>query len=323
METLNNNIIRETPPDGPPSSGRLVRPSTVLLVLVHLVAVVGVIALGWSWTGFALALGVYFARMVVVTAGYHRYFSHRAFSTSRVFQFLLAVGAQSAAQNSVIWWASHHRWHHRYSDTPRDVHSARLRGFWYAHLGWILKDVWQTDLRQVPDLVKYPELRFLDRRGIVMLPTALLGLTFLLVGGLHGLIWGYMVSTVLVWHGSFAINSLTHLFGRRRYATTDNSRNQWLLALITNGEGWHNNHHHYPSAANQGFFWWEVDLTYWVLRLWQSLGLIWDLRRPPADVLAGPLAARGNSRLAAPSRAPYRGPGLPAPIARPSASALQ
>ena len=314
MGTL-NNIIRETQPDGPGSSGGLVRSSTVLLFLVHLVAVVGVIALGWSWTGFALALGVYFARMVVVTAGYHRYFSHRAFSTSRVFQFLLAVGAQSAAQNSVIWWASHHRWHHRYSDTPRDVHSARLHGFWYAHLGWILKDVWQTDLRQVPDLVKYPELRFLDRRSIVMVPTALLGLAFLLVGGLHGLIWGYMVSTVLVWHGSFAINSLTHLFGRRRYATTDNSRNQWLLALITTGEGWHNNHHHYPSAANQGFFWWEVDLTYWVLRLWQSVGLIWDLRRPPANVLAGPLASRDRPGLAAPLPVPYREPGLPVPIA--------
>jgi stearoyl-CoA desaturase (delta-9 desaturase) len=149
----------------------------------------------------------------------------------------------------------------------------------------------------VPDLAKYPELRFLNRPGINVLPSALLGLAFLLVGGLPGLIWGYMVSTVLLWHGSFAINSLTHMFGSRRYETKDNSRNHWLLAIITTGEGWHNNHHHYPSAANQGFFWWEVDLTYWVLRAWQSMGLIWDLRRPPADVLAGPLAtsARGLS----------------------------
>ena len=262
----------------------------ILFWLVHGVALAGVVLGGWSWSGLALAIGVYYVRMVVVTAGYHRYFSHRAFRTSRVFQFLLAIGAQSAAQNGVLWWASHHRWHHRYSDTPLDVHSAIQRGFWYAHVGWILQDAWSTDLKLVPDLAKYPELRFLNRPGIDFLPPALLGLAFLLIGGTHALIWGFMVSTVLLWHGSFAINSLTHLFGRQRYATKDNSRNHWLLALITTGEGWHNNHHHYPSAANQGFFWWEFDLTYWVLRMWQAIGLIWDLRRPPADVLAGPLA---------------------------------
>jgi stearoyl-CoA desaturase (delta-9 desaturase) len=176
----------------------------LLFCLVHLVALGGIIFGGWSWGGFALAIGVYYVRMVVVTAGYHRYFSHRAFGTSRIFQFLLAVGAQSAAQNGVLWWASHHRWHHRYSDTPLDVHSAKLRGFWYSHVGWILKDAWQTDLRQVPDLAKYPELRFLNRPGINFLPSALLGLAFLLIGGLPGLSWGYMVSTVLLWHGSFA-----------------------------------------------------------------------------------------------------------------------
>lgn len=172
------------------------------------------------------------------------------------------------------------------------MHSAKLRGFWFAHLGWILRDTWQTDLRQVPDLAKYPELRFLNRPGIDVLPSALLGLAFLLIGGSYGLVWGFMVSTVLLWHGSFAINSLTHLFGSRRYATGDNSRNHWLMAILTTGEGWHNNHHHYPSAANQGFFWWEIDLTYWVLRLWQSLGLIRELRRPPRDVLAGPLTSQ-------------------------------
>ncbi len=263
----------------------------ILLVLVHLVAAAGVIFGGWSWSGLALAIGVYYVRMVVVTAGYHRYFSHRAFRTSRVFQFLLAVGAQSAAQSDVLWWASHHRYHHRHSDTPLDLHSVKQRGFWYAHLGWILKDNWKVNLKLVPDLAKYPELRFLSRPGISFLPAALLGLAFLLVGGVHGLVWGFMVSTVLLWHGSFAINSLTHMFGSRRYVTKDNSRNQWLLAIITTGEGWHNNHHHYPSAANQGFFWWEFDLTYLVLRCLAKVGLIWDLQRPPASVLAGPLVA--------------------------------
>jgi stearoyl-CoA desaturase (delta-9 desaturase) len=264
----------------------------ILFWLVHGVALAGVVLGGWSWSGFALAIGVYYVRMVVVTAGYHRYFSHRAFRTSRAFQLLLAIGAQSAAQNGVLWWASHHRWHHRYSDTPLDVHSAKQRGFWYAHVGWILQDAWSTNLKLVPDLAKFPELRFLNRPGMDFLPPAALGLAFLLIGGTHALIWGFMVSTVLLWHGSFAINSLTHLFGSQRYATKDNSRNHWALAIITTGEGWHNNHHHYPSAANQGFFWWEIDLTYWVLRSWQAMGLIWDLRRPPADVLAGPLVAK-------------------------------
>ncbi|HEY5285094.1 MAG TPA: acyl-CoA desaturase [Polyangia bacterium] len=263
----------------------------VLFALVHLVAVAGVVFGGWSWRGFALAVGVYYVRMVVVTAGYHRYFAHRAYRTSRVFQFLLAVAAQSAAQNGVLWWASHHRWHHRYSDTPRDVHSAQLRGFWYSHIGWILKEEWEASINLAPDFAKYPELQFLGRPGITFLPCALLGLAFLLLGGVHGLVWGFMVSTVMLWHGSFAINSLTHMFGSRRYLTKDNSRNNWLLAIITTGEGWHNNHHHYPSAANQGFFWWEIDVTYWVLRLLEKLGLVWDLQRPPAAVLAGPLVA--------------------------------
>ena len=210
MET-SLNVAREIQPDLPKSPDGWIRSTMLLFCLVHLVALGGVVLGGWSWEGFALAIGVYYVRMVVVTAGYHRYFSHRAFGTSRIFQFLLAVGAQSAAQNGVLWWASHHRWHHRYSDTPLDVHSAKLRGFWYSHVGWILKDAWQTDLRQVPDLAKYPELRFLNRPGINFLPSALLGLAFLFVGGLPGLIWGYMVSTVLLWHGSFAINSLTHM----------------------------------------------------------------------------------------------------------------
>jgi stearoyl-CoA desaturase (delta-9 desaturase) len=254
---------------------------------VHLAALIGVIALGWSWSGAALALGSYFVRMIVVTAGYHRYFAHRAFKTSRAFQFLLALGAQSAAQKGVLWWASHHRWHHKYSDTPKDVHSAKLRGFWYSHIGWIMGKGWdQTDHSMVADLAKFPELRALDRSIVHILPTVALALAFLFLGGGHALVWGYFVSTVLLWHGSFSINSLAHLFGKRRYKTSDDSRNNWALALLTTGEGWHNNHHHYQSSANQGFRWWEIDVTYYVLRLLALMGLIWDLRRPPREVIA-------------------------------------
>ena len=259
--------------------------------MVHVVAIAGAIYC-WSWGGVALALASYFVRMIVVTAAYHRYFSHRSFKTSRLFQFLLALGAQSAGQKGVIWWASHHRWHHRYSDTPRDVHSARLRGFWYSHVGWILKDEWTgTEEVLVKDLTRYPELRVLNWPGVEILPMALLGLAFLLVGGLHAFVWGFLVSSVLLYHGSFSINSLAHLIGRRRYATTDDSRNHWMLAVATAGEGWHNNHHHYPSSARQGFRWWEIDVTYYVLWLFARTGLVWDLRRPPPDVVAGPLAA--------------------------------
>ena len=248
--------------------------------------------LGFSWSGVALAIAAYFVRMIVVTAGYHRYFSHRAFKTSRVFQFLLAVGAQSAAQKGVLWWASHHRWHHKHSDQTKDVHSAKLRGFWYAHLGWIMRSDWnETDPALVSDLARYPELRLLNNPVVAMMPTVALALTFLAVGGLHGLVWGFFVSTALLWHGCFSINSLSHLFGRKRYATGDESRNNMLLALITTGEGWHNNHHHYQSSANQGFRWWEIDVTYYVLRVLETVGLVWDLRRPPREVVDDTLPA--------------------------------
>jgi stearoyl-CoA desaturase (delta-9 desaturase) len=255
---------------------------------IHLTALGGAILYGVSLAGVALALGAYFARMVLVTAGYHRYFSHRAFRTSRAFQFVLAVLAQSSAQKGVLWWASHHRRHHRTSDTPQDVHSPRQHGFWYAHLGWILSDEWTaTDLTLVSDLARFPELRLLNHKGVQLLPAVALAAAFALIGGAHALVWGFFVSTVLLWHGSFSINSLAHLFGRRRYATGDDSRNNWLLAIATTGEGWHNNHHHYQSSANQGFFWWELDVTYYVLRLLQLTGLVWDLRRPPREVRTG------------------------------------
>jgi stearoyl-CoA desaturase (delta-9 desaturase) len=263
-----------------------VRTTTVLFWGVHLAAVVGIVACGWSWSGLMLAAISYAVRMVVVTAAYHRYFAHRAFKTSRPFQLLLALGAQSAAQKGVLWWASHHRWHHRYADTAQDVHSPRRRGFWYAHLGWIMSDTWiETKTALVSDLARYPELRFLNRRGVQIAPAVALALAFLFVGGVNALVWGFFVSTVLLWHGSFTINSLAHLFGNRRYDTPDDSRNNWALAILTSGEGWHNNHHRYQSSANQGFRWWEIDVTYYVLRLLSLLGLIWDLRRPPAQVL--------------------------------------
>jgi len=255
---------------------------------IHLAAVGGVALCGFSLRGVGLAVGAYFVRMVLVTAAYHRYFSHRAFKTSRPFQLLLALGAQSAGQKGVLWWAAHHRRHHRHSDAPADPHSVRQEGFWHAHVGWILlRQYGPTNPRMIGDLLKFPELRFLNRAGVRHLPAVALATAFLAAAGVHGLVWGFLVSTVLLWHGTFAINSLAHVAGRRRFATGDDSRNSLALAILTTGEGWHNNHHRYPSSARQGFRWWEIDATLYVLLLLEKLGLIWELRRPPRALACG------------------------------------
>ena len=249
---------------------------------VHVTAVVGVILLGWSWWGLGLALLLYLPRMFLATGVYHRYFSHRSYKTSRWFQFVLALGAVSIAEKGVLWWAAHHRNHHKLSDQPGDLHAPRY-GFWWSHVGWIISPAFEgTDLDKVKDLAKYPELRWLDRWWILP-PVAVAVATFLL-GGWFGLVWGFFVCQVLSWHGTFTINSLTHIFGTRRYDTEDDSRNHWLLALITFGEGWHNNHHHYQVSARQGFRWWEIDITYYILRGLAAVGLIWDLHGVPDHI---------------------------------------
>ncbi len=253
---------------------------------VHVAAVAGVLWLGWSWSGFALAVALYYVRMFGVTGGYHRYFSHRTFKTSRVFQFLLAFLAMTSVQKGVLWWASHHRVHHKLSDKPGDVHSVLRDGFGWSHVGWILSNKYgHTETDKVRDLARYPELVFLDR--FYVLPAVVFAVGTWLAGSWWGLVWGFFVSTTLLWHGTFTINSLSHVFGRRRYLTEDNSRNSFVLALVTMGEGWHNNHHYYQRATNQGFFWWEIDLTYYVLKLLSYVGLVWDLHTPPEKVRAG------------------------------------
>jgi stearoyl-CoA desaturase (delta-9 desaturase) len=240
----------------------------------------------FSWSLVALAAGLYFIRMFALTAGYHRYFSHRTFRTSRAFQFLLALLGTTAVQKGPLWWAAHHRRHHKYSDQEGDLHSPGLQGFLWAHVGWILAEDWEAvETDRIPDLMKFPELRWLDRWHLV--PPVALAVALFLAGGVPALVWGFFVSTTLLWHGTFVINSLTHMFGRRRYDTKDDSRNSFLLALITLGEGWHNNHHYYQASTRQGFFWWEIDVSYYILRMLALVGLVWDLREPPAHVVAG------------------------------------
>jgi len=236
---------------------------------------------GISWLLIGLCLGLYWLRVFALTAGFHRYFSHRSFKTSRVFQFILAWLGCSAAQKGPLWWAAKHRHHHRFSDTEEDVHSPVRRSFLYSHMGWIFTGKHEeTETHLVHDLARYPELRWLNRHHWV--PPLVLAVLCFLVAGLPGLVWGFCLSTVLVYHVTFAINSLSHVVGRRRYRTADESRNNFVLALLTMGEGWHNNHHHYQSSANQGFFWWEIDLSYYLIRLLGWLGIVWDIRTPPA-----------------------------------------
>ncbi len=260
-------------------------PSTIGFLLIHLACFVAV------WTGVTpravvLGLVLYFLRIFAIGAGYHRYFSHRAYRTSRVFQFCLAFVAQTSAQRGALWWAAHHRRHHKYSDTAQDVHSPVLRSFLYSHAGWIfVPRNTATDYGTIRDFARYPELMFLNR--MLYLPPALLALATWLIGGMPGLVVGFCWSTVAVWHATFSINSLAHVVGRRRYVTGDESRNNWLLALITMGEGWHNNHHAYQVSVRQGFRWWEYDPTYYVLRALSWIGVVWDLHVPPKAVVRG------------------------------------
>jgi stearoyl-CoA desaturase (delta-9 desaturase) len=244
--------------------------------LIH-AGVLGVLWMPFSPT-FLLWLAVSYAvRMFGITAGYHRYFSHRSFKLGRVSQFLMAVLAQSSGQKGVLWWAALHRVHHRNSDQDQDIHSPARRGFWWSHAGWVLSNEHDDyDPKDIADFEKFPELRWLTRHHWT--PTLALAAACFVAGGWDALMWAYLVPTVLLYHCTFAINSVAHIFGTRRFDTPDHSKNNWWLALITFGEGWHNNHHFSMASARQGYRWWEVDITYGVLKVLSWLGVARDLR---------------------------------------------
>jgi len=274
--------------------------------LLHLVCLTAFFT-GVSKAAVLACAIAYVVRMFAITGFYHRYFSHRTFKTSRVGQFIFGVLGASAVQRGPVWWAAHHRHHHVHSDQQADAHSPARHGFWRAHLGWFLTiKGFVPDFRLVRDLMKYPELRWLDRFDIVVpviMGVGMFGLGKLLevtapelhTSGWQLLVWGFFISTVLCSHATYTINSLSHVFGRQRYRTGDTSRNNWLLAIITLGEGWHNNHHHYPNTVRQGFYWWEYDLTYYVLKLLSWLGIIWELKPVPASI-RGSHARRAHLR---------------------------
>jgi stearoyl-CoA desaturase (delta-9 desaturase) len=277
----------------------IIYPSAIPFILVHL-ACVGAIWTGVTWQAVAIAAALYWLRIFAIGAGYHRYFAHRAYATSRVAQFVLAALCQSTAQRSVLWWAAKHRHHHLHSDTELDVHSPRHTSFLYSHVGWIFAAKHDTtDLVKMGDFAHFPELMWLHRYELV--PAVLLAVLCFLIGGWPGLIVGFFWSTVLVYHATFSINSLAHVWGRKRYVTGDDSRNNWVLATFTMGEGWHNNHHAYQSSVRQGFKWWEYDPTYYILKALSWIGVVWDLKKPPAAVLRNEhrLGSRVINRAAA------------------------
>jgi stearoyl-CoA desaturase (delta-9 desaturase) len=278
------------------ADGALTRTEYVSFVIYWTIHAAALGAIGWaifgpgvSATALALLAVTFWVRVFGITAGYHRYFAHKTYKTGRAFQLVLAVLGASATQKGPLWWAGLHRRHHRYSDAPGDVHSPR-EGFYYAHQGWVFDPRWNaTPLELIPDFARYPELAWLNRHHYV--PALAVAVASFAIGGFEGLLWGYCVSTTLLWHATYSVNSLAHVWGSRRYETTDTSRNNLWIALLTMGEGWHNNHHHYMASVRQGFRWWEIDLSYYVLRALAALGIVWDLREPPAHVVEGRSAA--------------------------------
>jgi stearoyl-CoA desaturase (Delta-9 desaturase) len=251
----------------------------------------------FSWIAFTTAAFLYFFRLFTIGAFYHRYFSHKTFKTNRFWQFIFAALAGTSAQRGPLWWASHHRQHHMVSDTPADAHSPVHHGFWWSHVGWFLtKKHYNYNPDRVKDLECYPELVFLERYDAIM--PALLFLSLLIAGWFlqtyapelntgigEMLVWGFSISLVALFNTTVIINSLCHIYGRRRYETTDNSKNNILFALLTLGEGWHNNHHHYPNSARQGFMWWEIDITYYLIKLMELVGIVWDVKPVPLSTL--------------------------------------
>jgi stearoyl-CoA desaturase (Delta-9 desaturase) len=260
----------------------IVRPTLIPFILFH-VATLGVIWTGFTLEAVIMCITLYVVRVFGITAGFHRLLSHRAYKAGRVTTFMLALFGTMSMQRGPLWWAAKHREHHRDSDTPVDAHSPRHFGFWGAHVGWVFRKRADADMSLIKDFAKYPELRWLEKHDY--LPGIALGIACFLIGGWAGLFVGFVLSTMLVYHATFMINSLAHVFGKQRYLTGDDSRNNWLLAFIAMGEGWHNNHHYYPGSARNGFFWYEYDMTYYILKVMSWFGLVWDLQTPPQSVL--------------------------------------
>jgi stearoyl-CoA desaturase (delta-9 desaturase) len=265
----------------------------LLLTLIPMVvfwlvqaSVVLVFAVPFAWSLVGLWAVSHFLRAIGLTLAFHRYFAHRAFQMNRVTRFIWTFIAVSAMQKGPLWWAGHHVNHHKFADRDGDPHSPSVSGVYYAHIGWFLNDAKNDRLEAsnpvVRDFSNFPEIYWLDRLNAV--PPLALAIAMYLIGGFPWLVWGFCAPTMTLAHSTFAINTVNHMFGSRRFETIDESRNNLITAFFAAGEGWHNNHHRYQRAARNGFYWWELDLTYYAIRAMAAVGLAWDLQQVPARI---------------------------------------
>ncbi|MCE0724834.1 MULTISPECIES: acyl-CoA desaturase [Legionella] len=277
-----------------------------LFILVHLCCF-AVFWVGWSFTAVFTAIFLFYLRMFAITGFYHRYFSHKTFKMNRFWQFIFAVLGNSAAQRGPLWWAGHHRLHHRYTEEQQDPHSPIQHGFLWSHVGWIFySDNFKTDYKSVRDFAKYPELLWLNRYDNIV-PICLILILFavgtlleayypdLHTSGMQLVIWGFFISTVALFHATFSINSVSHLWGTQTFQTEDKSRNNFLLALLTMGEGWHNNHHYYPRSTSQGFRWWQIDITYYLLCGLEKIKVIYEINKVPLELKKSKVSEQKNN----------------------------
>ncbi len=304
---FDSEAVIDSSQEAPPEENRINWVRCIPFILVHL-ACLAVFWVGWSPVAIIICLAAFWIRMFAITAFYHRYFAHGSFKTNRVWQFVFAVMGASAAQRGPLWWAAHHRNHHKHSDTEKDLHSPARKGFIHSHVGWFLSEQgFKTDYSVIKDLARFPELRFLNRFDILV-PAIFATLLFFMgefiafywpesgTSGWQIFIWGFFVSTVLLFHGTFTINSLGHVWGNRRFDTKDDSRNNFWLALLTLGEGWHNNHHRFAVSARQGFYWWEIDISYCILKVMSWMGIVKSLNPVPSRILLEGRKTRKSSQ---------------------------
>ncbi len=239
----------------------------------------------FNWKAFWLFVALQVVTSLGITLCYHRLLTHRSFQVPKWLEYVLTVCGLLALQGGPLKWVSTHRVHHAFSDRPNDPHSPN-KGFWWAHMLWLfawddLTDVPEKYLKFVTDLNRDPVHRFLERTNALW-SFALGGILFAW-GGLPFLAWGFFARLVCVYHGTWLVNSASHLWGYQSYDTNEGSRNNWWVALISYGEGWHNNHHAYPHSAAHGLRWWEVDPTYFLIRLFGFFGLATNIRMPQGN----------------------------------------
>jgi stearoyl-CoA desaturase (Delta-9 desaturase) len=265
-----------------------VLPNVVQITIFWLVqaSALLVFAVPFRWAFIAIWAASHFIRAIGLTLAFHRYFAHRAFKMNRVARFAWAFIGTAAMQKGPLWWAGHHVNHHRFADRDGDPHSPMVSGVYYAHIGWFLNDAKNDRLEPtnpvIRDFRKAPEIVWLDKYFFV--PPLLLAIVLYAIGDIPLLVWGFCLPTTTLAHATFAINTVNHMFGSRRFETVDESRNNPITAVFAVGEGWHNNHHRYQRAARNGFYWWEFDPTWYVIRAMAALGLVWDVQPVPKRI---------------------------------------